>query len=74
MSIDESLDYLKENKVLLYPTDTVWGLGCDATDPAAVAKIYKIKNREESKSLILLVSSLHMLQRYVRKPFLGLAL
>ena len=66
MNIDESLKCLQENKVLLYPTDTVWGIGCDATDSVAVAKIYKIKKREESKSLILLVSSLHMLQRYVK--------
>ena len=56
---------LKEGKILLYPTDTVWGLGCDATNPDAVARIYQIKQRSESKSLIVLVSNLSMLQEYV---------
>ena len=56
---------LKAKKIILYPTDTVWGIGCDATNEAAVAKIYKIKNREESKSLVILVSSLHMLKKHV---------
>jgi L-threonylcarbamoyladenylate synthase len=64
--LQQTLQALELSGTILYPTDTVWGLGCDATDPVAVAKIYKIKNREESKSLILLVSSLHMLQRYVK--------
>jgi L-threonylcarbamoyladenylate synthase len=57
--------YLLSNKTILYPTDTVYGLGCDATNETAVAKIYKIKNREESKSLIVLVNSMEMLQNYV---------
>lgn len=56
---------LKLGKVILYPTDTVWGIGCDATNEDAVAKIYQIKQRQESKSLIVLVSSLHMLKQYV---------
>jgi L-threonylcarbamoyladenylate synthase len=59
------VNILNEAKTILYPTDTVWGLGCDATDPKAVQKIYQIKNREESKSLIVLVDSLEMLQNYV---------
>ena len=63
-----SLSFLKRVKTILYPTDTVWGLGCDATNAKAVAKIYKIKGREESKSLIVLVSSLHMLKQYVSVP------
>jgi len=60
------LDVLGSKKTILYPTDTVWGIGCDATIEEAVAKIYEIKEREESKSLIILVSSLEMLQKYVK--------
>jgi len=56
---------LKQKQVILYPTDTVWGIGCNATDPDAVSKIYKIKQREEAKSLVVLVSSLEMLKLYV---------
>jgi L-threonylcarbamoyladenylate synthase len=51
--------------VILYPTDTVWGIGCDAENAAAVQKIYKIKERQESKSMILLVADQQMLQHYV---------
>lgn len=56
---------LNNNQTLLYPTDTVWGIGCDATSEVAVAKIYQIKKREETKSLVILVSSLQMLKKYV---------
>lgn len=56
---------LMAGEVILYPTDTVWGLGCDATNFEAVEKIYKIKQRAASKSLIVLVDSLAMLQAYV---------
>ncbi|AUC14829.1 threonylcarbamoyl-AMP synthase [Tenacibaculum sp. SZ-18] len=66
--IEETLEHLVNGNTILYPTDTVWGLGCDATNSEAVKKIYKIKNREESKSLIVLVNSLKMLQEYVNVP------
>ncbi len=56
---------LEAGKIILYPTDTVWGLGCDATNPSAVAKIFQIKQRSETKSLIVLVDSVSMLQHYV---------
>lgn len=56
---------LQSGKTLLYPTDTVWGIGCDATNDEAVKTIYTIKKRSESKSLIILVNSLDMLQQYV---------
>lgn len=56
---------LDNKKVILYPTDTVWGIGCDATDENSVAKVFQIKNRVESKSLIILVDSLEMLGNYV---------
>ena len=60
--------YLKKGKIILYPTDTVWGVGCDATNFNAVSKIYQLKKREESKSLIVLVSSINMLKKYVFVP------
>lgn len=63
--IQKSLKVLQEGKILLYPTDTVWGIGCDATCEKAVSKIFSIKKREESKSLIILVSNLQMLQQYI---------
>lgn len=53
-------------KIILYPTDTVWGIGCDATSESLVAKVYAIKQREETKSLVVLVSSLEMLKKYVK--------
>lgn len=58
---------LKEGGVILYPTDTVWGLGCDATNPEAVARIFAIKRRPDSKSLVLLASDMDMVCRYVRE-------
>jgi L-threonylcarbamoyladenylate synthase len=61
------INSLKQGKIILYPTDTVWGLGCDATNEEAVKKVYKIKNREESKSLIILVSSIEMLEEYLNE-------
>lgn len=57
---------MKNGGVILYPTDTVWGIGCDATNAEAVAKVYKIKQRDDSKALICLVDSDARLQRYVR--------
>ncbi|MEJ8801689.1 L-threonylcarbamoyladenylate synthase [Pontibacter sp. H249] len=53
--------------VILYPTDTVWGIGCDAENAEAVRKIFKIKEREESKSMILLMADLDMLKHYVEE-------
>ena len=63
--IKESLNTLRQGGVILYPTDTIWGLGCDPTNEAAVNKIFKIKSRGESKSLIILVDGLSMIERYV---------
>lgn len=63
--IRNSLIILKEGGVILYPTDTVWGLGCDATNNEAVEKIFRIKSRNNSRSLIILVDSEAMLERYV---------
>jgi L-threonylcarbamoyladenylate synthase len=62
-----SLEFLKNKQVVLYPTDTVWGIGCDATSEEAVAKIFEIKQRSESKSLVILVDSFEMLKKYIPK-------
>ena len=66
-AIQKALEVLRNGGVILYPTDTVWGIGCDATDPEAVAKVYAIKNREDSKSLVLLASDMDMICRYVKE-------
>ena len=66
-AIQKALEVLRSGGVILYPTDTVWGIGCDATDPEAVAKIYAIKNRADSKSLVLLASDMDMICRYVKE-------
>jgi len=63
--ISAALKALRGNGVILYPTDTIWGLGCDATCREAVEKIFRIKSREENKSLLILVDSEQMLERYV---------
>ena len=59
------VDIMRKGGVILYPTDTVWGIGCDATDPEAVKRVYEIKKREDSKALLLLVDSADRLARYV---------
>ena len=64
--IKNAVEVLRRGGVILYPTDTVWGIGCDATNADAVARVYKIKRREDSKALICLVDSDARLQRYVR--------
>lgn len=63
----EALEVLRRGGVILYPTDTVWGIGCDATDPEAVAKVYAIKHRSDSKSLVLLACDMDMICRYVKE-------
>ena len=65
--MQKALEVLRSGGIILYPTDTVWGIGCDATDPAAVAKIYEIKKRADSKSLVLLASDMDMICRYVKE-------
>ena len=65
--LEKALAVLRSGGLLLYPTDTVWGIGCDATDPEAVARIYALKRRSDSKSLVLLASSLDMIAAYVRE-------
>ena len=65
--INKALAILKAGGIILYPTDTVWGLGCDATNPEAIAKIYALKNRADSKSMIILLDTENKLQSYVQE-------
>lgn len=64
--IRNAVEVMKKGGVILYPTDTVWGIGCDATNAEAVKRVYEIKQRDDSKALICLVDSDARLQRYVR--------
>lgn len=66
--IEPCLKVLQEGGIILYPTDTIWGLGCDATNAAAVQKIFTLKQREESKSLIVLVADERDVLQYVAAP------
>ena len=65
--LDETVQVLKDGGVILYPTDTIWGLGCDATNPEAVERIFGIKNRPDSKSLVLLACDLDQVARDVKE-------
>ena len=60
-----AVECMRRGGVILYPTDTVWGIGCDATDPKAVRRVFEIKRRAEAKSMISLVGSVAMLERFV---------
>ncbi len=64
--INKALAVLKQGGLILYPTDTIWGIGCDATNEEAVSRIFKLKGRDESKSLIMLLDSESKLPSYVR--------
>lgn len=64
--VRKAVDVMRKGGVILYPTDTIWGIGCDATNEAAVRKVFEIKRREEAKSMISLVDSSDRLSRYVR--------
>ena len=64
--IANAVSVLRKGGVILYPTDTVWGIGCDATNAEAVKRVYDIKQRDDSKAMICLVDSDARLQRYVR--------
>ena len=66
-SVAAALEVLKKGGVILYPTDTVWGIGCDATNEAAVERVFKIKRRSGAKSLVLLACDLDMVAKHVRQ-------
>ena len=65
--IRQAVEVLRKGGVILYPTDTVWGIGCDATNEEAVRRVYSIKQRDDSKALICLVDSDARMQRYIRQ-------
>ena len=65
--INHCIEILKAGKLILYPTDTVWGIGCDATNEEAVKQVYSLKNRDDSKALVCLVAHQAMLERYVKE-------
>lgn len=65
MTIDQTIEILKNGGTIIYPTDTIWGIGCDATNEVACQKIMELKNRPEEKSFILLVDGFPMLEKFV---------
>ena len=67
--IEESLSVLQSGGLILYPTDTVWGIGCDATNAEAVAKIYALKKRQDGKSMIVLLADENEIFKYVTQPY-----
>ncbi len=67
IELEKTIATLKKGGIILYPTDTVWGIGCDATNAEAIDKIFTLKKRAESKSMICLVSDFKMLQQYVEE-------
>lgn len=64
-AIKKALEVLRNGGVILYPTDTIWGIGCDATNDEAVNRIYEIKKRNDQKSMLVLLDSIAKLDRYV---------
>lgn len=65
--LKNALEVLQNGGIILYPTDTIWGIGCDATNEAAVQKIFQIKKREDSKSMLVLMENANLLERYVEE-------
>jgi len=65
--IKKALDVLWDGGIILYPTDTIWGIGCDATNEKAVKRIYEIKEREDSKSMLVLVDNANKIPSYVEE-------
>src|SRR6195952_5345776 len=61
----KALKVLQEGGIILYPTDTIWGIGCDATNTAAIEKIYRLKQRDETKSMIILLDTENKLESYI---------
>lgn len=66
--IEKTMAVLKKGGTILYPTDTIWGLGCDATDAAAIDKLYALKQRPDSKSMIILVADERTILQYIAAP------
>ena len=66
--IQQALEVLRQGGIILYPTDTIWGIGCDATDEKAVRLVYKIKKREDKEGMLVLLDSKNLLPAYVEVP------
>ena len=66
--LQQALQVLRSGGIIVYPTDTVWGIGCDATNVEAVKRIYALKQREDSKSMLVLLDSAAKLNYYVDVP------
>ena len=66
-AVEECVEVLKAGGLILYPTDTVWGIGCDATNEAAVEKIYKLKQSEDKRSMLCLMRDADLIVRYVNR-------
>lgn len=64
-ALHKAQTYIESGGVILYPTDTIWGLGCDATNPSAVDRIYRIKQRSDNKSMLVLMNGFKMLEHYL---------
>ncbi|MGY8924403.1 MAG: L-threonylcarbamoyladenylate synthase [Flavobacteriales bacterium] len=67
LELNNTIKTLKQGGIILYPTDTVWGLGCDSTNFSAVEKLYKLKNRKDEKAMICLVNDFKMLNYHVEE-------
>ncbi len=65
--VTRALKVLQEGGIILYPTDTIWGIGCDATNTEAIKKIYQLKQRDEAKSMIILLDTDHKLESYIQE-------
>ena len=65
--VAKALKVIQEGGIILYPTDTIWGIGCDATNTEAVNKIFKLKQRDEAKSMIILLDTENKLESYIRE-------
>jgi L-threonylcarbamoyladenylate synthase len=64
--VNKSVEMIKAGKIILYPTDTIWGIGCDATNSKAVQRIFDLKGRSQGKSMIILLDSAEKLEKYVK--------
>jgi len=67
LNLDSSIDWLNSGKTLIHPTESIWGIGCDAFNKDAVENIFKLKKRHKNKSFILLVDSLEAIEKYLKK-------
>lgn len=65
--LNKAVEALKKGAIILYPTDTIWGIGCDATNPEAVKRIYEIKQRQDTQSMLVLMENPNLLNSYIKE-------